>query len=87
MHVSTDTAFLLGSILGPGGALLAIASRYLPRPRKQPAAAPPAQSGAAVHVPCHDLRCGHLSTPHDRTPLGLVCRVCGTTTRTKDGVR
>lgn len=41
----------------------------------------------AVWLPCHAPACGHMETLHDPTPLGLVCRGCGTTTRTKDGVR
>jgi len=38
--VSTATAFTLAAILGPGGAALAVASRYWPWWRHRPAAAP-----------------------------------------------
>ncbi|MFG2993987.1 hypothetical protein ACGFZK_32630 [Streptomyces sp. NPDC048257] len=26
---------------------------------------------------CHTTRCAHLTTPHTRTPAGLVCDDCG----------
>ncbi|MCY0921872.1 MULTISPECIES: hypothetical protein [unclassified Streptomyces] len=29
---------------------------------------------------CHALACAHLTRPHTRTPAGLVCDECGTTT-------
>lgn len=45
MHVSTDTAFLLAAILGLSGAALAVASRYLPRPRRT---TPPEPTGGPV---------------------------------------
>lgn len=32
-------------------------------------------------LPCHTLVCAHLTRPHTRTPAGLVCDECGTTTR------
>jgi hypothetical protein len=82
ISVSTDTAFLLGSILGPGGAALAIASRYLPRPRTTPFTAPAAEPRPDAHMACHTTVCAHMSTAHDRTPAGLVCRGCGNTKET-----
>jgi hypothetical protein len=33
----------------------------------------------AAYVACHTPVCGHMSTPHDRTAAGLVCRGCKTT--------
>lgn len=40
IHVSNGTGFLLASVFGFGGTAVAIASRYLPRPRRTPAPAP-----------------------------------------------
>lgn len=34
---------------------------------------------ATVWLPCHSLTCAHLTTPHDPSPTGPVCRGCGTT--------
>ncbi|NUP19033.1 MAG: hypothetical protein HOZ81_23670 [Streptomyces sp.] len=31
-------------------------------------------------LPCHSLRCAHLTTRHTRTPAGLVCDECRTPT-------
>ena len=36
----------------------------------------------AVWLPCHSPECAHLTQPHQPTPTGPVCRVCGTI---KDG--
>lgn len=33
----------------------------------------------AAYLPCHTTVCGHMTTPHDRTAGGLVCRGCGHT--------
>lgn len=33
---------------------------------------------SAVWRACHTTRCAHLTTRHDETPAGLVCRGCGT---------
>lgn len=43
----------------------------IPRPRR---------TEAAAWLQCHSLtdRCGHMTTPHDRTESGLVCRYCQT---------
>jgi hypothetical protein len=46
--------------------------------RAEPAAAPASPTPAA-YVPCHTTVCAHMSTPHDRTAAGLVCRGCKTT--------
>lgn len=73
------TQVLLGTVFGFGGVAVLIAIRLLPRPRPQ-LAAPPA-TDTAVRRPCHTTACGHMTTPHDRTPTGaLVCRGCGTVT-------
>lgn len=46
----------------------------------RPAPAPVAArvDAAAVWLACHTTRCAHLTTRHDETPAGLVCRGCGT---------
>ena len=82
--VSTATAFTLAAFLGLGGAALAVASRYWPwwRHRTAPVTAPAAEPRPDAHMACHTTVCAHMSTAHDRTPTGLVCRGCGTTKET-----
>lgn len=43
-----------------------------------PRASAPAVEASVEWVACHSLHCAHLTTRHDRTPAGLVCRGCGT---------
>ncbi|MFI5809288.1 hypothetical protein [Streptomyces sp. NPDC051561] len=45
------------------------------RPRPAAAGSPEV---VEVWLACHTTTCAHLSTRHDRTPAGLVCRACGT---------
>jgi hypothetical protein len=71
---------LLGSVGGPGIALVAVASRFWPRPRTAPGVLPAVAAPVpAVYLPCHTTACAHLTRPHDRTPAGLACRACGHT--------
>ncbi|MGW5352238.1 hypothetical protein ACWERV_17215 [Streptomyces sp. NPDC004031] len=55
--------------------------------RRTPAPLPAAPRPVAdAYLPCHTARCGHMSTAHDRTEAGLVCRGCGTTREEAPGV-
>ena len=79
--VSAYACAVLGAVLGIGGALVAVASRYWPRPRQAATALPiPTAPEADAYLPCHTTDCAHLERPHDRTPAGLTCRACGTVT-------
>ncbi|MFD0078190.1 hypothetical protein ACFVIY_37815 [Streptomyces sp. NPDC127166] len=44
----------------------------------RPAPTARVESVAAVWRACHTTRCAHMTTRHDETPAGLVCRGCGT---------
>lgn len=70
---------LVGAAFGLAGVGVLTLIRAVPRPRPEPDEPAPADIGTSPYYPCHTTACGHLSTPHVRTPDGLVCRRCGTT--------
>lgn len=72
----------LGVLLLAAAAAVVWAARLWPT-RTVPAPVPgPRRDESAEWLPCHSLssRCGHMTTPHDRTESGLVCRYCQTVT-------
>ncbi|MFF5285226.1 hypothetical protein [Streptomyces sp. NPDC013171] len=63
------------------GLLLAAAVAVTWAARLWPARTAPSAArtdASAVWRPCHTTRCAHMTTRHDETPSGLVCRGCGT---------
>jgi hypothetical protein len=67
-------AALAGLLLG----LLALTVTLIRRGRVPNGPADPA-IGHSPYAACHSAVCGHMSTPHVRTPDGaLTCRECGT---------
>ncbi|WP_031514793.1 hypothetical protein [Streptomyces sp. NRRL F-5123] len=80
MHI---TEAIAASIVALSGVVVAVAAGVWTWRQARPATAPqqPARRPAAdAYLPCHTPVCGHMTTPHDRTPAGLTCRSCGTTT-------
>jgi hypothetical protein len=80
--VITTTDAITASAIAIAGASTAVVAALRagrehhaePAPRSRPAFIEP-----VAYVPCHTTVCGHMSTPHDRTPAGLTCRGCKTT--------
>lgn len=63
-------------------AVAAVCAGHIPGLNRWTGAAPllAAEPDAPAYLPCHTTVCGHMTTPHDRTAAGLVCRGCGNTT-------
>ncbi|MFE5658330.1 hypothetical protein ACFQ9H_19335 [Streptomyces sp. NPDC056517] len=66
----------LAALLLAAAVAVTWAARLWPA-RPTPAAAR-TEPEAVVWLACHTTRCAHLTTRHDETPDGLVCRSCGT---------
>lgn len=77
--MTQPTEFLAATALGIGAlAVLAAAIIRQGTGRIEPATTQPPPH-PDLWLPCHTTRCGHMSTIHDPTPTGHVCRDCGTT--------
>ncbi|NUP52305.1 MAG: hypothetical protein HOW97_34030 [Catenulispora sp.] len=59
-------------------AVTAVCSGHIPGLDRLTGAAPllADDTTAPAWLPCHTTTCGHMTTPHDHTPAGLVCRSC-----------
>lgn len=62
-------------------AVTAVCANHIPGLDRWTGAAPllADDTGGPAYLPCHTTTCGHMTTPHDRTAVGLVCRGCGHT--------
>lgn len=78
--MSQSTEVLTATVAALGALVVGVAAwvTYRLSRGNQPGHAP-AGPPAAAYLPCHSLACGHMTTPHDHTAAGLVCRGCNHT--------
>lgn len=77
--ISNTTAVVYASVALTGAAGVLVATLRAGREHRIEPVPAPAAPAPAAYLACHTTACAHMSTPHDRTAGGLVCRACGTT--------
>ncbi|EST22811.1 hypothetical protein [Streptomyces niveus] len=77
--MNPDLAPYVGAVAVIGAAAVTWAARLFPAPAR-PVEDKPAAAVDELWLACHTTRCAHMTTRHDRTPAGLVCRSCGNVT-------
>lgn len=74
--MSADLAPYMAAVAVVGAAAITWAARVYPAPARPAENRKPAAD--ELWLACHTTRCAHMTTRHDRTPAGPVCRGCHT---------
>ncbi|MFE2747358.1 hypothetical protein ACFXKX_24020 [Streptomyces scopuliridis] len=78
--MNPELAPYVGVVAVVGAAAVTWAARLWPAPARPAEDSEPAGAVGELWLACHTTRCAHMTTRHDLTPAGPVCRGCGAVT-------
>ncbi|MEV8394792.1 MULTISPECIES: hypothetical protein [unclassified Streptomyces] len=79
--MNPELAPYVAAVAVVGAAAVTWAARACPAPDRPADDGEPTAAGDELWLACHTMRCAHMTTRHDRTPAGPVCRSCGNVTK------